>query len=131
MSVFSLLESRTDQELIKIVNELATSLASNTHTDIQQENFFFLAEAPRKRLPKGSSSPIAVNFLAVTISILSLKENTNFCVKALKVLHTYLRYDETVFQLFRPNKPLLRKMNLEVHIMSTNPSEVEAALELT
>ena len=47
------------------------------------------------------------------------------------MLYTFLRFDETVFQNFRPNKPLLRKINIEGHVMSTNPTEVEAALELS
>ena len=67
--------------------------------------------------------------MAITISIVSLKQSLAFTIRAIKVLHTFLRYDEVVFSLFRPNKPLLRKMSLESHIMSNNPSEVEAALE--
>ena len=46
-------------------------------------------------------------------------------------MHLYIRYDEAVFQIFRPHKPLLRKMNLQVHLLSTNPSEVETTLDLT
>ena len=75
---------------------------------------------PRKRLPKGAGQVTAENFLAVIVSIISLKKSTVFTIKAIKVLHTFLRYDESVFQVFRPNKPLLRKMKLEEHIMSTN-----------
>ena len=81
-------------------------------------------------MPRGSSQQTAANFLAITISIISLKESTTYCIKAIKVLHTFLRYDEAVFQIFRPNKPLLRKMNLQDHLMSTNPTEVETTLEL-
>ena len=90
-----------------------------------------MAELPRKHLPQGSSQLIAENFLAVTISIISLKENAVFSRNAIKVLHTFLRYDSSVFQIFRPNKPLLMKMRLEEHILSTNAIEVEDALELT
>ena len=90
-----------------------------------------MAELPRKHLPQGSSQLIAENFLAVTISIISLKENAVFARNAIKVLHTFLRYDSSVFQIFRPNKPLLMKMRLEEHILSTNAIEVEDALELT
>ena len=55
----------------------------------------------------------------------------NFSTRAIKVLHTFLRYDQSIFQVLRPNKPLLMKMGLEEHIESTNPSEVEIALDLT
>ena len=118
-----------DAEFISIVTDLATSLASNTHTDVQQDNFFRLAEQ-RKRLPQGSSTDVTESFLAVTISIISLKQNTTYSIKAIRVLHTFLRFDQSVFQIFKPNKPLLRKMNLSEHIMSATPTEVEAALEL-
>ena len=74
---------------------------------------------------------IAGNFLAVVVSIISAKLNMNFSARAIKVLHTFLRYDQAVFQVLRPNKPLLMKMGLGEHIESTNPSEVEIALDLT
>ena len=32
--------------------------------------------------------------------------------------------------MFKPNKPLLRKMNLQEHVMSSIPNEVETSLEL-
>ena len=63
--------------------------------------------------------------------MISAKLNMNYSARAIKVLHTYLRYDQAVFQVLRPNKPLLIKMGLEEHIESTNPTEVENALELT
>ena len=53
-----------------------------------------------------------------------------FTAKAIKVLHTFLRYDQAVFQRMRPNRPLLMKMRLEDHINSTNSVEAESALEL-
>ena len=46
------------------------------------------------------------------------------------MLTTFLRHDELVFQLFIPNKPLLKKISLESHILSSDPAEVETALDL-
>jgi hypothetical protein len=40
-----------------------------------------------------------------------------------------LYIDANIFAKFKPNKPLLRKMNMGAHIMSTNQSESELALE--
>lgn len=82
-------------------------------------------------MPKGSSQTVANEFLTIVISIISTKMNMNFAARAIKVLHTFLRYDQMVFQSLRPNKPLLMKMQLEEHIQSTNPVEVENTLELT
>ena len=59
-----------------------------------------------------------------------MKESSIFALKAVRVLHTFLRYDQSIFQVFRPNKPLLRKMDLEPLLMSNNNAEVEAALNL-
>ena len=42
----------------------------------------------------------------------------------------YLRHDPTVYSMMKPNKPLLRKMNLERHILSKNKEESEQSLEL-
>ena len=50
--------------------------------------------------------------------------------RALKVLLCYLRYDPIVFQTFTPNRPLLRKIDLEQHIRYADDAmESEAALE--
>ena len=38
--------------------------------------------------------------------------------------------DANVFAKFKPNKPLLRKMNMSAHIMATSHQESELALEL-
>ena len=37
----------------------------------------------------------------------------------------YLRHDPQVYSMMKPNKPLLRKMNLERHILSKNKEESE------
>ena len=124
-------DQKEDQEFTDCITLLANSFAVSTQTKVQQENFFRLAALPRKHLPQGSSEVIAESFLAVTISIISLKENAAYVRNAIKILHTFLRYDSSVFHMFRPNKPLLMKMRLEEHILSSNAIEVEDALELT
>lgn len=71
------------------------------------------------------------SFLAVLISIISMKTNNRFVIRAIKVLHGYLQNDPSTFKNFKPNKPLLRKMNLSDHMMSQNNVESENALELS
>jgi hypothetical protein len=61
-----------------------------------QDNFFNLAEG-RKRLPQGSGTNVTESFLASMISIISLKTDLNYTIKAIKVMHTFLRYDQSVF----------------------------------
>ena len=52
------------------------------------------------------------------------------CTKLIRILLTYLKHDVTVFNAFSVNKPLIRKLDLETHIISSNTTEKEAALEL-
>ena len=49
--------------------------------------------------------------------------------RSIKLMLEYLRNDPNVFRVFKPNKPLLRKMDVSVHIMSQASSESELALE--
>ena len=41
----------------------------------------------------------------------------------------HLKKDASAFRAFKPNKPLLRKIDMGAHIMSNIPSESETALE--
>lgn len=58
------------------------------------------------------------SFLAILISTISLKTNTKFVMRSIKLMLDYLRNDPNVFRVFKPNKPLLRKMDMSLHIMS-------------
>jgi len=49
----------------------------------------------------------------------------------MKLLLTYLRNDQSVFNMLKPNKPLLRKINLDKYILSSQPSEAAVGLELS
>lgn len=61
---------------------------------------------------------MSVSFLAILISIISMKEDNKFAVRAIKVMHNYLQNDPATFKNFKPNKPLLMKMDLGAHVMS-------------
>lgn len=59
-----------------------------------------------------------------------MKTNTRLVISAVKLLHGYLQNDPATFKNFKPNKPLLRKMDMSGHIMSNNNVESESALDL-
>jgi len=87
-------------------------------------------------LPEGSSLSIIDAFLATVISIISLKQDPLYVQKSMRCFLNYLRNDANVFSRFKPHKPLMRKMNLAVHIMgrflfilAQNDNESELALE--
>jgi len=77
-----------------------------------------LAES-RHTLPDGVHESIVEAFLATLISIISLKTDQRFTLRSIKCLLDYLKNDASVFSKFKPSKPLLRKMNLAAHIMSS------------
>jgi hypothetical protein len=93
-------------------------------------------------LPEGVHESIVEAFLATLISIISLKNDQRFTLRSVKALLEYLKngeyfwgflycVDANVFAKFKPSKPLLRKMNLAQHIMSTTSiQESELALDL-
>lgn len=58
-----------------------------------------------------------------------MKSNNRFVMRSIKLMLEYLRNDPNIFKVFKPNKPLLRKMDLSVHIMSQTTQESELALE--
>lgn len=82
-------------------------------------------------MPEGVHESIVEAFLATLISIISLKNDQRFTLRSVKALLEYLKNDANVFAKFKPSKPLLRKMNLAQHIMSTTSiQESELALDL-
>jgi hypothetical protein len=89
---------------------------------------FFRFTESRHTLPEGVHESIVEAFLATLISIISLKTDQRFALRSVKALLEYLKngtiiifhdLDANVFAKFKPSKPLLRKMNLAQHIMST------------
>ena len=107
-----------NNELTNAINQLATSLEKGTATEQQQENFLTLAEQTPQYLSEEGSKSMSSSFLAILISIISMKTHNRFVIRAIKLLHLYLQNDPTTFKNFKPNKPLLRKMDLSNHMMS-------------
>ena len=74
--------------------------------------------AEQKNKLDASNVALSESFLAILISVISMKENNRFVMRSVKVLLNYLRNDPNVFRALKPNKPLLRKMDMGQHIMS-------------
>ena len=69
--------------------------------------------------------------MASCIFIIAQKQsNPQNITRAMKYLLKYLRNDQSVFTMLKPNRLLLRKINIERHILSSQPSEAAAGLEL-
>ena len=96
--------------------QLTNSLEQGQQTDAQQEAFLRLAEQQNTLDQKNIN--LSENFLAILISIISMKASNRFVLRSIKVLVNHLRNDANTFRAFKPNKPLLRKMDMGTHIMS-------------
>jgi len=114
--------------LSKSILELADTLEQGKQNKVQQETFLSLSEA--NSALNLNDSNLAGSFIAILVSIVTQKDVAQHVVRSLKVLHTYLLNDATVFKSFKPNKMLLKKMELTDHVLSANQQESEAALEL-
>ena len=82
-------------------------------------------------MPVEASSEVVESFMASCIFIIAQKQsNPQNITRAMKYLLKYLRNDQSVFTMLKPNRLLLRKINIERHILSSQPSEAAAGLEL-
>ncbi len=106
-----------DREFIRALREQAKKFENLEDSQPNIENFFAITEA-RDALPPEASGQIVEAFLASTIFLIAHKKNTQSVIRAIRLMLKYLRHDPSVFARLKPNKILLRKMNLERHFMS-------------
>jgi len=84
---------------------------------------FFKASEQRQSLPANCPTHIVDSFLACLISLISLNtEEEPITMRSVRVLFSYLKngkqegmiiLDPQVYQRFKPNKLIIRKMNIE------------------
>ena len=115
-------------QFIETTETLTESLQRDQNTKYTQENFLALCERSKPfgfRLPSQADcnpygakfEQLTESFLAILISIVSLKLADSNVLRAMDVMLKFLRNDPDVFAKFRPSKPLMRKMKLDVHII--------------
>lgn len=75
------------------------------------------------------NSEVIHAFLAVTISIIAMKETSSASIKAMNLFLNYCRLDPSVFASFRPDRALLKQVNLTGGILSKNREESETSKE--
>jgi hypothetical protein len=106
------------QRFIDSVKLLTASLQSERQTPQQQDEFLQLAEQAKNygyKLPDAAAcqqlglpyDQLCESFLAILISMISLKQSSNYVFQAIQSLLNFLRHDPYVFQKFRPSKPLI------------------------
>jgi len=109
------------------IRGLATALETNSQTDAQQEEFLRLAETENFQANEGAV--MSESFITILLSLICNKEKNKFVIRSIKVMLDHLKKDASAFRAFKPNKPLLRKIDMGAHIMSNIPAESETALE--
>lgn len=93
-----------------------------------QDLFFKLAEQ-RTQLPGNATTNLIDSFLASLVSIVSINPEYKLSVRAVQVLFNYLKSDPKVFKRFKPNKAIVKNMNLSAYVLSSNPKDSELALD--
>ena len=73
--------------------------------------FFKFAEG-RNNLPDKIPQTVIDSFLAILVSVISFNQFSKTAVRALKILFEYLKNDSQVYARFKPNKVIIRKMNI-------------------
>ena len=109
------------------IRGLATALETNSQSDPQQEEFLRLAETEHFQANEGAV--MSESFITILLSLICNKEKNKYVIRSIKVMLDHLKKDASAFRAFKPNKPLLRKIDMGAHIMSNIPAEAETALE--
>jgi hypothetical protein len=68
-------------------------------------------------------------FLASLISIISINPDYKLSARAVSILFTYLKNDPKVFKRFKPNKAIVKNMNLSAFVLSSNAKDADLALD--
>lgn len=102
---------------VKTIQALAQNLQHGRSDNSDSLTFDFLQQAEaHATIPQNGngieSQSIIESFLAILISTISLKQNKRSAMRSVKILQGYLKNDAKIFKAFKPNKPLIRKMEL-------------------
>eukprot|EP00347_Sterkiella_histriomuscorum_P003950 403362314 len=93
-----------------------------------QDLFFKFAEG-RNSLPDQCGQTVIDSFLAILVSIISFNQYQKTAVRALKILFEFLKNDTQVYSRFKPNKIIIRKMNIASIIQSQREEDSDMGLD--
>lgn len=105
-----------DNSFTRQLREVAKKFETLDDSQVNIDRFFQVTDS-RSALPQDSNPQTVEALLASSIYLIARKQKTD-TVRAIRTMLKYLRNDPSVFARLKPNKILLRKMNLERHFLS-------------
>jgi hypothetical protein len=78
---------------------------------------FFKQAEERSSLPGNSAVNVVDSFLASLVSVVSINPDYKLSIRAIAILFNYLKNDPQVFKRFKPNKMIIKNMNLAQFIL--------------
>eukprot|EP00347_Sterkiella_histriomuscorum_P008751 403343892 len=96
---------------------------------IELQDLFFKLSESRNQLPSNASNNLIDSFLASLVSIISINPEYKLSIRAIQILFNYLKNDPKVFKRFKPNKVIIKNMNMSTYVLSQNFKDQELALD--
>ena len=125
-------DQAANQAYIETIIAFSKNLESEKISIDLQNLFMKYSElGGRNTLPAGSKPVLIDQFLTIVISLITYNHSTPTGSRALKVLFEYLKNDPQVYARFRPNRIILRKMNVAQLIISSDEKESDLALDFS
>ena len=116
-----------DNQFVRALKEVVQKFEQQDHSQQTIDQFFQIADS-RQSLPPNSDAATVEAFLVAVIFLISHK-NGQTETPAIRVMLNYLRHDPNLFARLKPNRVILRKMDLDRHFKS-DQADREASLEL-
>ena len=122
----------SNQAFVETIIAFSKNMESEKISLELQDRFLKLAqENERNTLPQGSKPVIVDQFLTIVISMVTYNKKSSIGAGALKILFEYLKNDPQVYARFKPNRIILRKMDIAHYIQSTVEVDSDLALDFS
>ena len=109
--------SEYDDSLFDCVKAFKRSI-DNLKPSFELQELFFKFSSKRNKFPETANLQIVDQFIYCIQFVASSDPNANICRHALEILFQYLKNDVVVFERFKPNKLLLRKLKFEQYLIN-------------
>ena len=80
-------------------------------------------------MPPSSSNEVVDGFLACLVSLISMHKRPTDAIEPLEYLFEYTKNDQNLFERFKPNKLIVRKMRIDNIIINGEYNEQQKALD--
>ena len=122
----------SNSQLVETIIAFSKNLESEK-ISIDLQNLFlqYAEKGSRNTLPAASKPVLIDQFLTIVISLITYNQAQPVGTRSLRILFEYLKNDPQVYARFRPNRIILRKMNIANLIISSEETESDLALDFS